>query len=58
MAATSNTGTKSVDRTWKSKVIAADPDFEAEKRKDVEYEFSNDRKFTGNPAQRGPYGDS
>ena len=47
--------TKSVDRTFKSVVLKADPDFEAEKRNELEYEFSNKRQFRGNPAMRGPY---
>lgn len=47
--------TKSVDRTFKSVVVAADPDFEAEKRNDLEYKFSNGREFRDNPAKRGPY---
>lgn len=51
----SNTGTKSVERTWKSIVLEADPEFEASKKKQVEYEFSNGRKFSGNPAKRGAY---
>ena len=52
-----STGTRSVERTWKEIVVAADPDFEAEKKKDTEYEFSNGRKFTGNVAKRGAYAD-
>lgn len=47
--------TKSVNRTWKSMVLRADSDFEAEKRNEVEYRFSNDREFKANPAQRGAY---
>lgn len=47
--------TKSVNRTYASLVRQADPNFEADKRNQVEYEFSNDRKFTGNPARRGAY---
>jgi len=52
---TARTGTKSVDRTWKSVVVAADPDFEAEKRREPEYEMSNGRVFSANRAQRHPY---
>ena len=47
--------TKSVERTWKSIVVAADPDFEREKRNETEYRMSNGREFRGNPANRGPY---
>jgi hypothetical protein len=52
-----NTGTKSVDRTWKSAVVAADPDFEAQKRREPEYEFSNGKVFSANraPVYRAPY---
>jgi len=53
----STTGTRSVNRTWKSIVLAADPDFEAEKKRELEYEMSNGREFRGNPATRGPYGE-
>lgn len=52
---TGSTGTKSVNRTFKSLVLQADPDFEREKRNETEYEFSNGRKFTANPATRGAY---
>lgn len=50
-------GTKSVERTWKEKIVAADPDFEAEARAQVEYEFSNGRTFSGITAKRGVYAD-
>lgn len=36
-------------------VVQADPDYNVEKRKQVEYEFSNGRKFVANPAERGAY---
>lgn len=49
-----NTGTKSIERTWKSVVAAADPDYEAAKKREPEYEFSQ-RTFTANRAQRHPY---
>lgn len=54
MTAPRNTSTKSVDRTWKTIVVAADPDFEAQKRREVEYEFKG-RTFSANRAQRHPY---
>ncbi len=50
-----DTGTRSNDRTWKSVVVAADPDFEAAKRREPEYEFSNGKVFTANRANRHPY---
>jgi hypothetical protein len=49
------TGTKSKERTWKSVVTAADPDWEAQKRKEPEYVFSNGREFNANRAKRWPY---
>lgn len=49
------TRTKSVSRTWKSLVLKVDPDFEAAKRNELEYEFSNKREFRANPAERGAY---
>lgn len=49
------TGTKSSERTWKSVVVAADPDFEAQIRREPEYEYSNGRVFTANRANRFPY---
>ena len=36
-------------------VLRADPDFEAQKRKETFYEFSNGRTFRENPATHGPY---
>lgn len=47
--------TKSVDRTFKSVVVAADPNFEADKRNELEYKMSNGREFRANPAKRHPY---
>lgn len=61
MAAPRSTGTKSRDRTWKSVVAEADPDFEAQKRREVEYDFSGagrsgqGRVFTANRDKRFPY---
>lgn len=51
----SSTGTKSREVTFKSLVVRADPDFEAEKRRETEYKFSNGREFRANPATRGAY---
>lgn len=36
-------------------VVKADPDYYRDKLRQPEYEFSNGRKFVGNPAKRGPY---
>ena len=51
----STTRTKTVERTWKSLVLKADPDFEAERRREPEYEFSNGRVFKADRAKRHPY---
>lgn len=40
---------------WKAMVVKKDPDFEREKRDQVEFRFSNGREFRGNPNTRGPY---
>lgn len=36
-------------------VLRADPNFEAAKRKEPFYNFSNGRRFDENTAQQGPY---
>tara|TARA_R110000822_G_scaffold92983_1_gene214259 strand:+ start:415 stop:576 length:162 start_codon:yes stop_codon:yes gene_type:complete len=41
--------------TLRREVIKADPEWLKDKRKDVEYEFSNGRKFEGNNDIRGAY---
>ena len=38
-------------------VLRADPGFEAGKRKEPFYEFSNGRKFNEDTARQGPYSD-
>ena len=38
-------------------VREVDPNHDAKKRKEREYEFSNKRVFRANPAQRGAYAD-
>jgi hypothetical protein len=40
---------------FKVLVQRADPDYEREKRDQVEFEFSNGRQFRHNPNTRGPY---
>lgn len=42
---------------FKTLVLRADPDFEKERRKAREYEFSNGRVFEADPDHRGPYAD-
>ena len=36
-------------------MLENEPDFEAQKRKETEYEMSNGRNFTANRAARFPY---
>lgn len=40
---------------FKVLVMRADPEFEAAKRKEPFYEFSNGRRFDENTAVQGPY---
>lgn len=40
---------------WKALVLRADPDFEAAKRNEPFYVFSNGRRFGGNTAKYGAY---
>ena len=42
---------------WRALVAKSEPDFEARKRKQPEYEFSNGKVFYGNPEKRGAYAD-
>lgn len=46
---------RSLDIPWKALVLRADPNFEAEKRNETFYLFSNGRRFSGNPAKHGAY---
>lgn len=48
---------RTLETPYRQLVVRADPTFEADKRKQPEYEFSNGRTFTGNPATRGAYAD-
>jgi len=36
-------------------VTRADPEFQRAERRQVEYEFSNDRQFVADPTNRGAY---
>jgi hypothetical protein len=51
-------GKRTVNRPFLQLVQKADPKFNEDRRKQPEYEWSNGRKFTGNPSQRGAYADS
>lgn len=46
---------RNINIPWKAMVLRADPDFEAAKRREVFYRFSNDRTFVENPATHGAY---
>jgi len=49
----SNTKTKTVNIL--TVVRQADPDYYRDKRRQLEYEMSNGRKFVANPSNRHPY---
>lgn len=42
-------------KSWRAIVVEANPNHYAEQIKVVEYEFSNGKQFTANPALRGVY---
>lgn len=46
---------QSLTMPFKVLVQRADPDYERDKRNQVEFEFSNGRVFKHNPNTRGPY---
>jgi O-glycosyl hydrolase len=52
------TRVRNVNIPIKALTLQADPDYEAAKRKEIFYEFSNGRKFTGDNRLRGPYSDA
>lgn len=43
--------------TLRNQVVKAEPDFVQKSNRQVEYEFSNGRKFSGNYKHRGAYED-
>ena len=45
----------SLETPWLSLVLRADPTFLQDRRNELEYEFSNGRKFRANPNERGAY---
>jgi hypothetical protein len=49
------TKVKTLQIPWKVMVLRADPGFEAGKRKEPFYEFSNGRTFNEDTAHQGPY---
>ena len=48
-------GKASFDKPFRNLVREADPDWERGRKREIEYEMSNGRKFAGDPARRGPY---
>lgn len=52
------TRVKSISIPWKVMVMRADPDFEASKRKEPFYKFSNGRRFDENTSKQGAYSDA
>ena len=48
---------RTLEIPYRALVVRRDPTFEADKRKETEYEFSNGREFKANPTQRGAYAD-
>ena len=46
---------KNINVPWKWIVLQQDPDLERDKRRELEYQFSNGREFRADPAKRGPY---
>lgn len=40
---------------WRALVLRADPDFERERRREVEYEMTNGRVFRADRSKRGAY---
>lgn len=46
---------RTVQTPFKVVVLRADPNFEASKRKEPFYQFSNGRRFDENTANQGPY---
>lgn len=49
---------KTLSIPWKVMVLKADPDFEASKRKEPFYKFSNGRSFSGDTSKHGAYSDA
>lgn len=49
---------KSLSIPWKVMVMRADPNFEASKRKEPFYQFSNGRRFDEDTSKQGPYSDA
>jgi hypothetical protein len=49
------TKVRTMQTPFKVIVLRADPNFEASKRKEPFYQFSNGRRFDENTALQGPY---
>jgi hypothetical protein len=48
---------RSISIPWRALIQRWDPDYEKDKRDQVEFQFSNGRQFKHNPETRGPYAD-
>ncbi len=46
---------RTITRNFSALVRQANPHFDREKRKEIQYEFSNGRKFYGDPDRTGVY---
>lgn len=46
---------RSLTVPWRALIQRWDPDYEKERREQVEFRFSNGREFKHNPEKRGPY---
>lgn len=40
---------RTVEMDWRTLVLKADPEFYAKRKKELLFEFSNDRQFRGDP---------
>lgn len=49
--------TQSIDIPYERLVRQADPDWQKDKMKELEYEFDDKKKFYADPTSRGIYGD-
>lgn len=52
---TPSTKPQSISIPWRTMVLRRDPDFEKDRRNELEYKFSNGREFRADPAKRGAY---
>ena len=48
-------GKSSFDKPFLNIVRETDPNLDRDRKREIEYEMSNGRKFRGDPSKRGPY---